>query len=173
MNLADILKAIRGVGSYLPMVDAAAGAAKAGAGYGARLARGDMISPVKYALEPSEVAFKESKAAFPEQASGNTQQDAMRHMLWLAETGNRFGRPIARLIGGANEFMGALHGQPLSEMAMDLRNNELGLNLSDLARPERLRKARELAEGANLPEQDIIGIARGAFSPTGRATKLR
>lgn len=174
MNFADILDAFRKVGSYLPMAEAATGAAKAGAKYGARLARGEGVSPVQYVLEePSDAAFAGSKAAFPDQASGNTQQDAMRHMLWMAEAGNRFGRPIARLLGAGNELVGAIHGQPLSEMVMDLRNNELGLSLADMARVDRLRKTRELAEGAQIPEQDVIGLARGAFNPEVRAMKLR
>lgn len=58
--------------------------------------------------------------------SHNDLGDAMRHAEWMRRTTQETNSCTAWIAGTGHELEGALLGQPLNEMLMDLRNNSVG-----------------------------------------------
>lgn len=82
--------------------------------------------------------FDEAAQRLPAMAPGNTEQDAWRHARWhqrmvtdvCGGAGAMCKAPMtvaALATGTAHELMGAAHGQPFTEFAMDMNNNVQGL----------------------------------------------
>ncbi len=106
---------------------------------------------------------------FPTSGGYNDRADAFRHMLWMANLQNKYGRIPAQGVGLFKEMVDRLTGNANAlESEMDLNNNQLALDLfkgiEDPKELERLIKlfVKQAQPASNMKEAKKV---RKSFQP--------
>lgn len=115
------------------------------------------------ALQLNTYSKERSKEMFPKQYGIDDQRDAARHMIAAGTLARKFNPSVARFVGKGYEFLSSPatsigYGLGLNEMppdyAMDIYNNELGIELARKAKTqEEFERLVNMSATGALPEK--------------------